>query len=81
MHDTDGRKFTGNTVMARLFNTPHALESAVGERLGESGWLTIEQARIDLFAEATGDHQWICTHRALRSDAHVRTRWVDWRRR
>jgi acyl dehydratase len=31
-----------------------------GEReLGTSGWHTIEQRHIDLFAEATGDHQWI----------------------
>jgi acyl dehydratase len=31
-----------------------------GERdLGTSSWHTIDQAKIDLFAEATGDHQWI----------------------
>jgi len=31
-----------------------------GERdLGTSSWHTIEQRHIDLFAEATGDHQWI----------------------
>ena len=31
-----------------------------GEReLGTSSWVTIEQRQIDLFAEATGDHQWI----------------------
>jgi acyl dehydratase len=45
--------------MARIFATPADLQSAVGERLGESEWLAIEQARIDQFAEATGDHQWI----------------------
>ena len=32
---------------------------AVGEDLGTSDWLTIEQDRVDQFAEATGDHQWI----------------------
>jgi acyl dehydratase len=31
----------------------------VGKHLGYSEWLTIDQHRIDLFAEATGDHQWI----------------------
>ena len=31
----------------------------MGKRLGESDWLTIDQARINLFADATGDHQWI----------------------
>ena len=35
------------------------LTAAVGTELGSSDWHTIEQARIDLFAEATGDHQWI----------------------
>ncbi|MDL2354495.1 MAG: MaoC family dehydratase [Pseudomonadota bacterium] len=31
----------------------------VGQPIGTSDWLTIDQQRIDLFAEATGDHQWI----------------------
>jgi acyl dehydratase len=31
----------------------------VGEELGETNWLEIDQSRINLFAEATGDHQWI----------------------
>lgn len=35
------------------------LESLVGQELGVSGWLEIEQERIQLFADATGDHQWI----------------------
>ena len=35
------------------------LRGAVGRHLGHSDWLEIDQARIDLFAEATGDHQWI----------------------
>jgi len=38
--------------------TPEDLQS--GERdLGSSSWHTIEQRHIDLFADATGDHQWI----------------------
>jgi acyl dehydratase len=32
---------------------------AVGEHLGYSDWLSVTQDRIDRFAEATGDHQWI----------------------
>lgn len=32
---------------------------AVGEDLGVSEWLVVDQELIDLFAEATGDHQWI----------------------
>ncbi|MFJ9695224.1 MaoC family dehydratase [Kitasatospora sp. NPDC101183] len=35
------------------------LTAAVGTELGTSRWHTIGQRRIDLFAEATGDHQWI----------------------
>ena len=35
------------------------LQTLVGEPLGSSEWLTVDQARIDAFAAATGDHQWI----------------------
>jgi acyl dehydratase len=35
------------------------LASLVGQEIGSSGWLAIDQARIDAFAAATGDHQWI----------------------
>jgi acyl dehydratase len=31
----------------------------VGQALGTSGWVTINQKMIDTFADATGDHQWI----------------------
>ena len=43
----------------RVFNGIDEVEKAVGEHLGHSDWLEIDQKRIDLFAEATGDHQWI----------------------
>ncbi len=45
--------------MPKIFETPADLQKAVGEHLGHSDWLVIEQDRIDQFAEATGDHQWI----------------------
>ncbi|WP_456697649.1 MaoC family dehydratase [Aeromicrobium sp. P5_D10] len=35
------------------------LDGAVGTELGPGPWLVIDQRRIDAFAEATGDHQWI----------------------
>ena len=35
------------------------LQAAVGRHLGHSDWLTLNQQRIDQFAAATGDHQWI----------------------
>ncbi|MEU7051945.1 MaoC family dehydratase [Streptomyces eurythermus] len=43
----------------RTFTSPDELRAAVGEQLGYTDWLEIDQKRIDLFAEATGDHQWI----------------------
>lgn len=45
--------------MTTVFKSPLDMEAAVGQRLGESEWLLIDQARINLFADATGDHQWI----------------------
>ena len=45
--------------MTRVFNGPAELLDAVGETLGASDWLEIDQSRINLFADATGDHQWI----------------------
>ncbi|CAM5313751.1 MULTISPECIES: MaoC family dehydratase [Streptomyces] len=43
----------------RIFASVDELRAAVGERLGRTDWLEITQQRIDQFAEATGDHQWI----------------------
>jgi len=45
--------------MPRVFERPAELLAAVGQPLGHSDWLAIDQERIDLFADATGDHQWI----------------------
>jgi acyl dehydratase len=35
------------------------LQGLVGHEVGVSDWITVDQNRIDLFAQATGDHQWI----------------------
>jgi acyl dehydratase len=35
------------------------LQPLVGQEIAVSDWLTVDQARIDKFADATGDHQWI----------------------
>jgi acyl dehydratase len=43
------RRFTHLTELADL----------VGHEIGVSDWITVDQARIDQFAQATGDHQWI----------------------
>jgi len=45
--------------MPRIFNTPDELLTAVGETFGPTDWLTLTQERINGFADATGDHQWI----------------------
>jgi acyl dehydratase len=47
----------GATV--RTFQGVEELRAAVGEDLGTSSWITVDQKRIDLFADATDDHQWI----------------------
>ena len=40
--------------------TTHAeLPGLVGQELGTSGWLEVTQERVNTFADATGDHQWI----------------------
>ena len=36
-----------------------SLTEQVGAHLGPTDWMTVDQARIDLFADATNDHQWI----------------------
>ena len=43
----------------RTFQGLADLAEAAGTDLGATDWLTVEQDRIDKFAEATGDHQWI----------------------
>ena len=45
--------------MTEKFESVEALQAAVGKTLGPSEWLRIEQDRINLFADATDDHQWI----------------------
>ena len=43
----------------RVFNGVDSVKAAVGEHLGYSDWLEITQERVNTFAEATGDYQWI----------------------
>ncbi len=44
---------------SNTFDSVAAVQAAVGRDLGATDWLTVTQARIDTFADATGDHQWI----------------------
>ena len=43
----------------RSIETPQDMKKLIGEEIGASDWVTIDQATINKFAEATGDHQWI----------------------
>ena len=43
----------------RTINGADELKSLVGEHLGYSPYVTVSQEQVNLFAEATGDHQWI----------------------
>ena len=43
----------------RMFNNSTEIAEAAGEELGVSEWIGITQDRIDMFADATGDRQWI----------------------
>ncbi len=41
------------------YPTLAGLQALVGQELGVTDWVEVDQQRIDLFAQATGDHQWI----------------------
>jgi acyl dehydratase len=43
----------------RILDDLDALAGMTGQELGLSDWLEIDQERVDRFADATGDHQWI----------------------
>jgi acyl dehydratase len=43
----------------RVFSTFEEIEAAAGEEIGTTDWVEITQERVDQFADATGDHQWI----------------------
>jgi acyl dehydratase len=52
---------TAGELAARMIviSTLSSLQQRIGEELAVSDWLTVDQATIDKFADATGDHQWI----------------------
>src|ERR1700719_2767650 len=45
--------------MAAVFRSAAEYQAAIGRSYGPTDWLIIDQARINAFAGATGDHQWI----------------------
>ncbi|MFC8044056.1 MaoC family dehydratase [Nocardia sp. NPDC057353] len=52
----------------RIFRSIESLRSAVGTVIGPGEWLTVDQERIDTFAAATGDDQWIHVDPARAAD-------------
>jgi acyl dehydratase len=46
-------------MSARIIQGVEGLKAAVGEHLGYSEYLEVTQERVNTFADATGDHQWI----------------------
>ncbi len=47
------------TTMATVVNGLDELKTKVGEHLGWSDWVDVTQPQVQMFADATGDHQWI----------------------
>ena len=45
--------------MVVVIDKPADLLGMVGTKMGPTGWIKVEQNRVDGFAEVTGDHQWI----------------------
>jgi acyl dehydratase len=45
--------------VTKVFASPRDLIGSEGTRLGPTDWLLIDQARVNGFADVTGDHQWI----------------------
>ena len=60
-------------MATRTISGIEELKSLVGEEIGASDWAEVTQSRINAFADATEDHQWIHldSERAMRLRAHV----------
>src|SRR5262249_40218563 len=51
--------YTQRPSMNTVLDQPADLLSLVGKPLGSTDWMEITQEQVNLFADATGDHQWI----------------------
>jgi acyl dehydratase len=54
--------------MSTVVDSLDDLAELAGQELGSSSWVEVDQHRIDMFAQATGDHQWIHTDPAKAKD-------------
>jgi acyl dehydratase len=52
----------------KIFNGLDELRAAAGTQVGASDWMTMDQARVNTFADATDDHQWIHIDEAKAKD-------------
>jgi acyl dehydratase len=52
----------------QIFSGVDELRAAAGSQVGVSDWVTVDQTQVDMFAEATGDHQWIHVDEARAKD-------------
>jgi acyl dehydratase len=43
----------------QIYQSVADLEAAIGQELGPTEWFTVDQSRVDGFADMTEDHQWI----------------------
>jgi acyl dehydratase len=50
---------SGHDTTPTVFASAADLRAAVGTVIGASAWMKIDQNRVNTFADATGDHQWI----------------------
>ena len=55
-------------MSSAVFRSVQEYQAAVGQSYGPTDWLLVDQNRINLFAEATGDHQWIHVDPARAAD-------------
>ena len=60
----------------RRFATIADVVKARGEDLGLTDWVHVDQARIQLFADATGDHNWIHVDPARAAQSRYGGRWA-----
>ena len=58
--------------MTTTVNGIEEFHKLAGEHIGWSDWQLIDQERVNLFADATGDHQWIHVDPERASDGSVR---------
>ena len=48
-----------HAIAMKTFQTLSELAECTGQEIAVSDWITITQQQVNLFANATGDHQWI----------------------